>query len=220
MAIYTPNGLKIDIDTKLAFTYIARIYPKYSAYKILKTVEGLELLPGTLAVLSGICCFIFGFSTLNIALYTGLFTLLGGLIIRFGIFIFPRLMMILITIGTLNSYLLLYVIVIIIGLITVGWRGILFFFIGRYGAGLLNEGIEFISMKIAHKKFEILLSTSERNFFHSYRLHAIRMGLSKDLNLKDGELESDNWKAPFKDLKQKIPSLTEMFTDFYLKNLE
>ncbi len=57
MAIFTPRGLKIRLATDLAFTYLARLHPKFTAFQVLKTVEGIDLIPSTFAFATGLYLF-------------------------------------------------------------------------------------------------------------------------------------------------------------------
>ena len=58
MAIYTPRGLKVRLPIDFAFALIARLYPKYDAFKVLRTTEAIELMPKALSAVAGIICFL------------------------------------------------------------------------------------------------------------------------------------------------------------------
>ena len=87
MAIYTPRGLKIRLKSDEAFTYIARLHPRFSAFQVLKTVEGIEIIPSFFAFTTGLYTFLNSFSNTNIALYVGIATIIGGLIATFGLYV-------------------------------------------------------------------------------------------------------------------------------------
>lgn len=69
MAIYTPRGLKIRLSVDHAFTLMARLFPDVDAFKILKTTEGLESIPATLAFITGLASFSLHLHPLEIGFY-------------------------------------------------------------------------------------------------------------------------------------------------------
>jgi hypothetical protein len=213
MAIFTPRGLKIRLRTDLAFTYIARLYPKFSPFQILKTVEGIELIPSTFAFATGLYLFLNDFSPTDIALYVGIATVIGGLITAFGLYVIPFMVRFITGLSYLHGFGIFTIAIIVTGLLTIGWKGTLFYFIGRYAASLIIFFIDTWQMKMAHKKVGFALTASERNFFNSYRLHASRIGVTTNLELEDGEVESGKWKLPFMMLQLKWPEVTARFTD-------
>ncbi len=44
MAIFTPTGLKTRLSVDYAFGLMARLFPKITPFKFLKTIEGVALL--------------------------------------------------------------------------------------------------------------------------------------------------------------------------------
>ena len=99
-------------------------------------------------------------------------------------------------------------------MLTDGWRGTLFYILGKYSAFLIIFIIETLQMKVTFKRMGYPLSSSERNFFNAYRLHASRIGVTTNLELKEGEVESGKWRTPFLEFKSKYPEVVERFTDF------
>jgi len=213
MAIFTPRGLKIRLATDLAFTYIARLQPKFTAFQVLKTVEGIELIPSTFAFITGLYLFLNDYSPTDIAIYVGLATLIGGLITTFGLYVIPFMVRVITGLSYLHGFGIFTIGIIVTGLLTIGWKGTLFYFIGRYSAALILFIIDTWQMKMAHKKTGFALTASERNFFNSYRLHASRIGVTTSLELEDGELESDKWKLTYMMLQLKWPEVTARFTN-------
>lgn len=213
MAIFTPRGLKIRLSTELAFTYIARLEPKFTAFQVLKTVEGIELIPSTFAFVTGLYLFFNNYSPTDIAIYVGVATVIGGLITTFGIYVIPFMVRFITGLSYLYGFGIFIIGIIITGLLTIGWKGALFYFIGRYTASFILFIIDTWQMKMAHKKTGFALTASERNFFNSYRLHASRIGVTTSLELEEGELESGKWKLPYMRLQLKWPEVTTRFTD-------
>jgi len=212
MAIYTPRGLKIRLEMNYAFALMARLYPKVDAFKILKTTEGLESIPGMFAFLVGILSFYSGFDPYEIGLYTLIASVAGIIITTFGIFIISGLP----KLGTLYSYIsgfgILLVVLVVYGFISVGWQGVLAFFIGKLVAGIIHLGIEFWNSRRIHSTIGYALTGSEVNFFNAYRLHASALGKSTDITVSDEELKEENWKECLEDLATKWPEVVRRFT--------
>lgn len=72
--------------------------------------------------------------------------------------------------------------------------------------------IETIQMKKVHSKTGLALTTSEKNFFNAYRLHANRLGKTTDITVSDEELKEENWNPVFEDLATKWPEVVNRFT--------
>ncbi|MEI6455439.1 MAG: hypothetical protein WCO93_04050 [bacterium] len=133
MAIFTPRGLKIRLPIEVAFTYIARLYPKYTAFQVLKTTEGIESLPSFFGFFTGLYVFIGQFSPTNIAVVVGLATLLAGIISAGGLFsLIPYITPLFTGLSYLKGFGFFTGAIIILGLLIVGWKGTLFYFIGRF----------------------------------------------------------------------------------------
>jgi hypothetical protein len=213
MAIFTPAGLKIRLETDLAFTYLARLHPKFTAFQVLKSVEGIEHIPSCFAFFTGLYVFYKDYSSKDIAIYVALATLVGGIITAFGLYVIPFLVRFITALSYLKGFGIFTISIIIIGLLTVGWKGTLFYFIGKIAASLLITIINLVQMKIAYSKTGIALSASERNFFNAYRLHAARIGVTTNLELKEGEIESGDWKLSLTLLQLKWPEVVGRFTN-------
>ena len=212
MAIYTPRGLKIRLRMNHAFALMARLYPKVDAFKVLKTTEGLESIPGMLALVVGLISFYLGLDPYQIGLYTLIASVAGTAITTFGVFIVPGLP----KLGTLYSYIsgfgILLILSAVYGFVSVGWQGVVAFFIGKLIAGIINWGIEFWNTKRIHSKIKIPLTGSEINFFNAYRLHASELGKSTDITVSDEELKEENWKECFEDLAMRWPEVGRRVT--------
>jgi hypothetical protein len=131
MPIYTPRGLKIRIAVPYAFGLMARLSPTVSPFRVLKTTEGLESLPGMLAFIAGIVAFVMRLPPLHIGLAVGVGQVLGVLINLFGVYLIPGL----VPLGTLYSYFAGYGIFLVtaavVGFLFAGWQGVLAFFLGQ-----------------------------------------------------------------------------------------
>jgi hypothetical protein len=212
MAIFTPTGLKIRLRTDEAFTLLARLHPNFSAFQVLKTVEGIEGIPALLAFFAGVFGFVSRSTNYEIAIYVAVSSIIGGIIIMFGSF----LTLYLVRLSTLASYLqsfgILTIVVIATGFFTVGWKGILFYYLGRVSGWVINSIIDGILTKILQKKVGLPLTSSERSFYNAYRIHASRIGITTNIELEPGELESRSWEIPFNKLEREWPKVTARFT--------
>ena len=212
MAIYTPRGLKIRLDVSTAFALMQRLFPTVGAFEVLKTTEGLESVPAALAFISGVACFSLKVDPYHICLWVLAASLLGNVITISGLFIVPGLP----RIGTMYSYAsgfgVLLVVLALYGFVTVGWRGVLAFFVARLTAGILGFAIESWNKSRIYRKIGIPLSLAEINFFSAYRLHASEIGKSTDITVGDEELTEENWKPCFEDLARKWPEVVRRFT--------
>ena len=212
MAIYTPRGLKIRIHVSYAFGLMARLYPKVSPFRVLKTTEGIEYLPGMFAFIAGMIAYIMHLPPFQIGLAVAVAQLVGELINLFAFYVIPGL----VTVSTLFSYIsgygLLLVVTFVVGFVFVGWQGVLAFYIGKLIAEIISQCLEFWKTKRSHKLTGLAFTSSEVNFFNAYRFHASRIGVTTDIDLKDKETEQENWEATFEDLAKKWPEVVERFT--------
>ena len=212
MAIYTPRGLKIRLSVNHTFALMARLYPKVDAFKILKTTEGLELMPTMLVFIVGVVSFYLRLNPYQIGLYALIASVVGALIITFRLFFIPTLL----KLATLYSYVsgfgILFIALAIYGFISVGWQGVGAYFIGKFLGLIVNYGIEFWNMKVIHSQIGTPLTLSELNFFTAYCLHAVEVGKTTDITVSDEELTEENWKECFQDLSLKWPEVVRRFT--------
>jgi hypothetical protein len=89
MAIYTQRGLKIRVAVPYVFGLMARLNPKVSPFRILKTTEGIESLPVMLAFVVGIVAFVLPLPALEIGIVVAARHFMGKLINLRGFSAFP-----------------------------------------------------------------------------------------------------------------------------------
>ncbi|MBU0767320.1 hypothetical protein KKF55_06120 [Patescibacteria group bacterium] len=208
MTVYTPRGLRLRVKADHAFALMARLYPKVDAFKVLKMTEGLELIPSLLGTVTGLVCFAFRLDPFFIGVFAFMATGIGGLITSYGFYIFPGIP----TLGVWYSYFhgfgLYSAIIAVTGLLLLGWKAVIFFFIGRILATLIDNHIfGFIEMKLMHKLTGLAYTSSERNFFNAYRLHANKLGKDLNFTVTDEEVREENWKPVYEDLVMKWPKV-------------
>ncbi len=87
MAIYTPRGLEINLPLPYAFALMQRLYPRVDAFKVLKTAEGLESIPGVLTFVSGLACFYLKADPYQIGLCILCGSVIGTVITLFGLMV-------------------------------------------------------------------------------------------------------------------------------------
>jgi hypothetical protein len=212
MAIYTPRGLKIRIDIPYAFGLMARLHPKVTSFRILKTTEGIESLPGMLAFIAGMVGFGLHLPPLHIGIVVAISQMAGTLIKAFGLYIVPGL----VGLGTIYSYPagcgIYFIAVVITGFLLGGWQAVLAFFLGKLVAGVVGQVLEFWQTTRYQKLTGHAFSGSEVSFFNAYRLHASRLGVTTDIDLSDDELEEDHWGATFEQLAMEWPEVVQRFT--------
>lgn len=215
MAIFTPRGLKVRLPVRYAFALIARLYPHADAFRVLQLTEAVENLGRLATLISGIIVFSIRLEPIHIALAAFVAVSLMRIVHLLGLFVLPFTLLIPISriYGLLCGYGVLFVGLVVFGVITVGWRGVGGFFVGRVAAGILCGLAELIYQKHLYRKTGIAITSSERSFFHAYRLEAARLGASTDLATTESELASTNWGSVFADLAVKWPEVVSRFTD-------
>ena len=57
-----------------------------------------------------------------------------------------------------------------------------------------------------------IYTASERYFFNAYRLHADRIGATRDTSVSDSEIDENNWKAPLQWLASEWPEVVARFS--------
>jgi len=212
MAIYTPRGLKIRIDVPYAFGLMARLYPKVTPFKILKTTEGIESLPGMLAFIAGMVGFGLHLPLLQIAILVFVCCVAGALINALGFYIVPGL----VGLGTIYSYLSGYgiylTVVIVTGFTLEGWQAVLSFFAGRIVAAGVNQILEFWQTSRYQKLTGYVFTGSEISFFNAYRLHASRIDVTTDIDISDEEEKENHWGKTFEQFAMEWPEVVQRFT--------
>lgn len=211
MPIFTPRGLKIRIDTDVAFTYIARVSPPVSPFKVLKTVEGFQFLPGMLSIIAGLICFLTKQSFANIIIIVGSACFLGSIMAISGIVLGWSLIKISRVLSLFSGYGIYLIIIVLTGLLMVGWKGLLAYYIAKIGITTMFFAIDYLRQFYSLKLYGDKLTDSERYFFNTIRLYLISLNREIDLDLKEGEVESGVWKKPLSDLVKEWPEVTNRF---------
>lgn len=205
MQVYTPRGLKVRLEVEYAFALMKRLYPKVDAFKVLKTTEGLELLPSAVTFIATIIAYVMKLEAVAIAITAFTSFLITYMITFFGLYIIPGLP----ALGTLYSYIsgygIAFIIIAVTGYLTIGLPGVVAFFIGRVLAGITCMIIESNEAKRTYNKTGIALMGSEKNFLNAYRLHAKSIGVTTDVSIDDEEMREENWIECFEDMARKYP---------------
>jgi len=212
MAIYTPRGLKVRIAVPYAFGLMARLHPKVSAFRVLKTTEAIENVPGMLAFIAGLAAFAMRLAPFQIGLVVAGAEMAGVLINTYGFYIIPGL----VGLCTLYSYFVGYgiyfIAALLIGFTLGGWQAAVAFLVAKIVAGVVGLMVEFWRTRRYHKLTGHAFTGSEVSFFNAYRLHASRNGVTTDIDLSDEELEEDSWAATFELFAMERPEAVRRFT--------
>lgn len=212
MAIYTPRGLKIKLTAPYAFGLMARLGPEVTPFRVLRTAEGIEGLPGMLGFLAGMIVFALGLQPLQIALIVALSQFAGTLINTFGLHIIPGLIWLSTLFSCISGYGIYLVVVIIVGFLLGGWKVVVAFFLGKIVSATLGLVVEHLQTRHIYKLTGHPFTASERIFFNAYRLHASRTGVTTDISLNDEELDEKYWQATFQKFSLEWPKVVQRFT--------
>jgi len=212
MAIFTPRGLKIRLPVNYAFALMARLYPQVSAFRVMKTCEGIQDVPSLLAFCAAMACFIAHVEPYVAGITVFCAYVVGSLLMLRGFFIVPGL----VPISTCYSYVagrgILTVIVLVTGYLTLGWQGIVAYLVARVLAFICEQSIEFADTRNAYSEARIVLTASEKHFINAYRLHASRLDKTTDVDVSEDELDEANWGPVFEDFATKWPEIVRRFT--------
>jgi hypothetical protein len=191
---------------------MARLSPEVSPFRVLKTAEGIERVPGMLAFLAGLVAFLARLPPVEIASLVAAAQLFGVTLNLLGLYVIPGL----VALATLYSYLAGYgvflVAILTVGYFTVGWQGLLAFFIGRLAASLGSAVIGHWQTRRYHELTGHAFTSSEVHFFNAYRLHAARIGVTTDIDLDDTELREEHWGPTLERFAAKWPEVVRRFT--------
>ncbi len=212
MAIYTPRGLKIRIAVPYAFGLIARLFPKVSAFDVLKTTEGIEEFPSYATFIAAMVSFFMRLDPLQIALIISITYIISISLNTFGLFIIPGQVAIGTLFSRISGYGFLVIVLVIVGYIATGWQGVAAYFSGKFIGWCIGKIIELKESKRYHNLTGFPLTASERNFFNAYRVHAGKHGITTDLDLSEKEMEDENWHPAFDDLATQWPEVVARFT--------
>ena len=89
--IFTNRGLKIRLPLRTCFGMMAKLYPKVDAYKIFSKTEGMEYIPNLLRDIVAVVCFYNQFEPIFILVSIVSASVIGWIILAFGLFIVPYL---------------------------------------------------------------------------------------------------------------------------------
>lgn len=211
----TPRGLKIRIDIPTGFTLLARLWksdPQTDAFRVLKTVEGLESIPSVIGFIGAFIGLLGGSTSWHVAYGLVIGNILGTLSTMFGVFIIPGLPAIATWWSRISGYGLFIGIGVASAWFLKGWEYAAAWIIGAVFAFIVSMlFIEPLRMKHYKAKIGTPLGQSEVNFFNAYRLHADRLGLPKSLEVTQDEIQSEEWQRCLEDFASKYPEAVSRF---------
>lgn len=124
---------------------------------VLRTAEGLELLPSAVTFIATLIAFALSLNPFSIATISFLAYVIAFLLTFFELYIIPGLP----ALGTVYSYIsgygIAFIILAGIGYLTSGLYGVVAFFLGRILAGFLCYLIDFIGAKQSYNKTGMML---------------------------------------------------------------
>ncbi len=212
MAIYTPRGLKIRLPVEYAFTLIGRLYPRVSAYKVLKTTEAIESLPNAFAYIVALNSFNDSLSPHQVFFFTFVTFVIGFIVASFDIFLLYIFELAGKIYSYLSGYFILYIIIVSYGYYASGWTGVLAYLLAVLLGELVKMGSEIIISKIRKSQKKRILTTSEFSFLNAYRFYAYKLAISRSVKVSENEIKSGKWQLPFSDLQAKWPEVTRRFS--------
>jgi hypothetical protein len=218
--LFTPRGLTIYLPRDYSFALMARLYPKVDAFKVLEKTQGIYKIHSAAGFITGLVCFLLGLSPLQIAMWTFCITFAFYLLRLFGIFIIPGMVVIPTIYSRFTGYGLVTIIILAVGLLRVGIVGTIAYIIARLivegltvvidqkaGAHLgIKMGIEPVRAKDGAMYFAPAM-----DFIRAYKLYAVRIGISVDVNVSKEELHTENWIHVWDDLASKWPEVAQRF---------
>jgi len=220
MALMTPRGLKIRLELPWAFGLMARLWtndPRTDAFRVLKTCEAIEEVPSVIAyaaALTAALCAAWPPWSITLAMLTG--AVLGTLLTQFGLFTLIRPLGLLF-LGYFWSWISGYGLLLVAGLVAAwaaqGWQGPLWWFAGIFASFLARHGVDSVFQFRFYRLLGQPFTAAEVNFFNAYRLHADRLGLARDLQVSDAEIETGDWRECLLDYAVKWPEAVARFPD-------
>jgi len=212
MAIFTPTGLKIRLPMDYAFALMARLYPKVSAFRVLKTTEVIDLQPSFYASLAFVLALMFHQGYLA----SGLSVVLGGgfgfTLRRFGLVLFPGQVGLAVLYSYIGGIPFIYLPIAVVLIYFIGWKFVLIYLIARMIIWLVTFPIEITQMRHIFKDTRMAMGTSEHSFINAYRIHADHLGISTDTTVAPVELEEANWRKVYSGLAVNWPKVVSRFT--------
>lgn len=214
MAIYTPRGLKIRLGKAYAFALMARLYPRIDAFRVLQLTEEVENMASLATFIIGIVAFAMRLDTIMIAGAVGATNFAFKMAHLLDLFIPP--FKLILPLSRVYSWFAGYGVFLIglllFGFLSVGWKGVIAYMVGRMVASALAGAIDIAYTKVVFNSTGLSLTASERSFFYAYRLSADRVGATRSLEVADEEMEPENWEEVFTDLMVKWPVVVSRFT--------
>jgi hypothetical protein len=213
----TPRGLKIRLEIPHGFTLIERLRerdPSTDAFRVLKTVEGLETIPKFSTFAFGIVALLVVPNYWYVLGALVLGSLAGKLLTMFGVFV-PPLVLICTGLSWITGFGLFMLLGLAIAWIVRGWPFAVSWFGGVVAGYVAREFIvEPMRMKYYKNRVDYPLTSSEVNFINAYRFHANRLGVTMGVYVAEEEIESGNWIESLKDYATKYPQAVARFVSF------
>lgn len=198
--------MPISFPMKYAFTLLARLYPTYRPHKVLKIADGMDCASEAIAFILAALLFSFKLNFVLIFISTFCFSSVIKLLhvkSTYNDFI--------VYLGVMFSYIgklgLLTILITVLGWFSVGWQGLLAFFIARFIGGFLNTFLEARERKRIRDTFGIDVNEFDRCFIDAYRFCANKIGLTLDYSVSEEELNSDRWQIIYLDYSTQDPLL-------------
>lgn len=196
----------------MAFGYIGRLYPRVTAFEVLKTTEGFEAIPSVLALAGGIGALTFGASPLTFGLCIMIGKLVGGIgnaaaqTVRI-----PPLVKLCTWISYANGFGLMTIVMSGMGYYVGGWVGVAYYIGGSLSAEVILWLLDLWLSRMIFNRTGVQTTWSERNFLASFMYHARRVGENSDLRLDEEECEEFRWAPAFMDLARRWPRVIARF---------
>lgn len=213
-SVFTPRGLKIRIPVEHAFSLMERLRradPATDAFRVLKTAEAIELVPMVLGLVAGtVSVLAFKVPLAYLVAVIPVARLVGLALTQCGLFTIIRPLGLL-WLSRIASYIsgfgLLELAVCVALAVRLGWIAAVYWIGAHLLAWILEQAIEWRMSSRLHRRTGLLLFPSEVNFFNAYRLHADRLGQTRDVDVAESEAQSGAWMACFADLAHKWPQV-------------
>ena len=224
--IATPRGLVIYLPRDYSFALIARLYPKFDAFYVLETTQGIHKIHSLAAFVCGMTCFLLRLQPIQIASWTICITFLFYLMRLFGAFVIPGMVYFSKLFSRVTGYGFVTVMILVVGLWRVGILGTVAYLLAR----LVVEGLTMliddrVGTKLGMKMgVDPLLAKAGSMYFapgwdfvNAYKLLAPRCPVQVDVEVTKEELEQENWIHVWDDLVEKWPEVARRFQKDELK---
>ena len=207
---YTPAGLEITLRVPKAFALMARLYPEVDAWKVLKTVEGLELLPSSCALVFASISIANGLSIYEISANILYGSFVGSLLKSTNLSDLPGITPFARFFSSERFFLLACWIGLLVTVLNVynwEWVDILILGAAKLLAFVIDMLCVFIFNHFRAKRIGVYLYVSDLNFFLSYKYHAEQIGVTTSFEISQEEMQEKNWKACYLDYVSKVPHI-------------